>query len=163
MLTPIKICLSLCLLVPMLSQAETKAKPTDFFPECTSECGGIDWTTYEQCAKPPKKHAKVPALKNDPSYHHYRQQLIAAGWLALRTKPKPVDPEDADVWAGAELWKAGYKELEYCSGSGLAPCAFRFVDKEGNHLRVHTQGEESTEYQSEAGAASTEFLCAPAS
>lgn len=141
------------------SQANSRAKASDFVAECTSECGGPDWYAYEVCAEKPQQHAKLPALQAQSTYHIYRQQLLKAGWKALRVKPKPVDPKDPDVWNGAEFWKAGYKELESCAGTGVAPCAFRFMDKQGNHLRVITRGEEDPATKRYASVHDTQFVC----
>ena len=104
----------------------------------------------------PRRHAKLPAIK-DLTYHKARKKLLAAGWQPLKTK----SPTDSDISSGNGplFWSKGYVELEACSGTGVAACAFLFKDAYGNRLRVTTEGEELPREKSYAGVNGARFVC----
>lgn len=100
---------------------------------------------FAQTTKPaPTKAAKLPAIKG-MTYHKARKVLLAKGWKPVQTiesKDASTSPE-TKYGNGREFWKRGYVEVESCSGTGEAPCAFLFRDSKGRRLRVITKGEES--------------------
>src|SRR3954470_23450458 len=92
----------------------------------------------------PVKHAKLSAI-TEFTYHKARKMLLAAGWQPLRTKSfNEAADTDSDIafGSGRLFWRRGYVEVESCSGTGVASCAFLFKDAYGNRLRVTTAGEE---------------------
>lgn len=108
----------------------------------------------------PRRHAKLPVVK-DSSYHKARKKLIAAGWQPLRTKSDEQATSDPDVTSGNGplFWGKGYVELEACSGTGVAACAFLFKDAFGNRLRVTTEGEEVPNEKFYARVNGYKFVC----
>ena len=107
-----------------------------------------------QCA--PKKHAKVPNITNK-TYHQARKLLISNNWQPLRTLSANSTESDLGYGNAWGFWKKGYKEVESCAGTGLAPCVFNFKDVYGNKLKVYTEGEEMD--GSYAGVSSYSFSC----
>ena len=105
----------------------------------------------------PRRHAKLPFVK-DSTYHKARKKLIAAGWQPLRTKSSNETP-DTTSGNGPLFWQKEYFELEACSGTGVAACAFLFKDAYGNRLRVTTEGEELPEEKSYARVTGYRFVC----
>ena len=113
---------------------------------------------HKPCA--PRRHAKLPAI-TESTYHKARKKLLAAGWQPLRTKSlkdASVDPDIA-YGNGLRFWRKGYVEIEACSGTGVAACAFLFKDAYGNRLRVTTEGEELPRPKSYARVTGFEFVC----
>jgi hypothetical protein len=53
----------------------------------------------------------------------------------------------------------GYIELESCSGTGVAACAFLLSDRFGNRLRVTTEGEKVPKENAHAHINSFRFVC----
>ena len=108
----------------------------------------------------PKKHAKLPAI-TEMTYHKARKRLLAAGWQPLQTKHHNKADTDPDVQSGngPDFWRRGYSELEACSGTGVAACAFLFEDAYGNRLRVTTAGEEFPGEKIYARVAGFRFVC----
>lgn len=112
-------------------------------------------TTYAaQCI--PKKHANVPNI-TEKSYQQARKLLIQNKWQPLRTLSNNSTQEDLGYGNGWRFWKKGFKEVESCAGTGLAPCIFNFTDVYGNNLKVYTEGEESAQYK--AHVSNYEFHC----
>ena len=107
-----------------------------------------------------RKHAKLPAI-TELTYHKARKRLLAAGWQPLRTKSYNRVDTDPDIkyGNGRLFWKRGYVEVEACSGTGVAACAFLFKDAYGNRLRVTTEGEELPEQKAYAGVTGFRFVC----
>lgn len=109
----------------------------------------------------PAKHARLPAI-TELTYHKARKRLIANGWHPLQTKfflnEAEFDP-DIIFGNGPIFWKRGYKEVEACSGTGVAACGFLFEDAYGNRLRVTTAGEEHPKSKSHARVTSFRFVC----
>lgn len=120
---------------------------------CALLCGAI--VAQEKPCKP-RRHARIPAIK-DSTYHKARKKLLAAGWQPLRTKSSN-DP-DLSYGNGPVFWRKGYGEMEACSGTGVAACAFLFKDAYGNRLRVTTEGEELPEEKSYARVNGIKFVC----
>jgi hypothetical protein len=87
----------------------------------------------------PPASAQAPA--KPVSLSEARAELIREGWLPRETYGEFPDGlrwnEDGD--AGA-LYKAGFKEVEACSGTGANYCTFNYV-RGGKCLVLHTQGE----------------------
>lgn len=108
----------------------------------------------------PDKHAKLPAI-TELTYHKARKRLLAAGWQPLRTKFFNEADSDPDISSGNGriFWKRGYVEVEACSGTGVAACAFLFGDAYGNQLRVSTAGEELPKYKAYARVTGFYFVC----
>jgi hypothetical protein len=69
-----------------------------------------------------------------------------------------TDP-DIKYGNGPLFWRKGYVELEACSGTGVAACAFLFKDAYGNRLRVTTEGEEIPRLKSYARVSGVRFMC----
>lgn len=110
----------------------------------------------------PQKHAKLPAISS-LTYQKARTKLLSAGWQPLSTihHNKVVGHSDISYGNGAIFWKKGYKEIESCSGTGLAPCSFLFSDAYGNKLRVVTLGEEYPKQKAFARVDIYKFACDP--
>ena len=108
----------------------------------------------------PGRHARLPAIA-ELSYSRARKKLLAAGWQPLQTKSFNEADEDPDIKSGNGplFWKRGYVELEACSGTGVAACAFLFKDAYGNHLRVTTAGEELPKEKAYARVTGSQFVC----
>lgn len=105
----------------------------------------------------PVKHAKVPAIK-ESTYHRARKRLLAAGWQPVKTNRARTDP-DISYGNGPLFWRKGYVEIEACSGTGVAACAFLFKDRHGNRLRVTTEGEEVPRLKYYARVSGFKFVC----
>ncbi|HFX6520019.1 hypothetical protein [Acinetobacter nosocomialis] len=111
-------------------------------------------THADQCF--PKKHANVPNI-TEKSYQQARKLLIQNKWQPLRTLSNNSTQEDLGYGNGWKFWKKGFKEVESCAATGLAPCVFNFTDVYGNNLKVYTEGEESGQYK--AQVSHYEFHC----
>jgi hypothetical protein len=105
----------------------------------------------------PARHGKIPRVKGLP-YSRARKALLAAGWQPLKTNSSPSDA-NVSSGNGALFWRRGYIELETCSGTGVAACAFLFTDRFGNRLRVTTEGEELPKDKAHAHVNGTRFAC----
>jgi hypothetical protein len=124
-------------------------------------CGlttGIALAQDKPCC--PHRHAKLPAI-TELTYHKARKRLLAAGWQPLQTKSFNEDATDPDISEGNGklFWKRGYAEVEACSGTGVAACAFLFKDVYGNRLRVTTAGDESPKERAYARVTGFRFVC----
>ena len=108
----------------------------------------------------PARHAKLPAV-TELTYHKARKRLLAAGWQPLRTKSFNEADTDPDIsyGNGRLFWRRGYVEVEACSGTGVAACAFLFEDAYGNQLRVTTAGEELPKRKAYARVTGFRFVC----
>ena len=118
----------------------------------------IAWAQNRPCR--PARHARLPVIR-ELTYHKARKMLLAAGWRPLRThsyKKAGADPDIA-YGNGQLFWKRGYVEVEACSGTGTAACAFLFKDAYGNRLRVTTQGEELPKERAYARVTGFRFVC----
>jgi len=106
------------------------------------------------------RHARLPVIA-ELSYSRARKKLLAAGWQPLQTKSFNEADADPDIKSGNGplFWKRGYVELEACSGTGVAACAFLFKDAYGNHLRVTTAGEELPKEKAYARVTGSQFVC----
>ena len=108
----------------------------------------------------PSKHAKLPLILN-LTYHKARPKLLAAGWQPYQTihhNEARTDP-NTSYGNGQIYWKKGYREVEACAGTGLAPCAFLFKDAYGNKLRVTSAGEELPRHKYFARVTGYKFVC----
>ena len=108
----------------------------------------------------PRKHAKLPAI-TELTYHKARKRLLAAGWQPVRTKSFNEADTDPDISCGNGrlFWRKGYVEVELCSGTGVAACAFLFKDAYGNRLRVVTAGEEFPRQRAYARVTGFDLVC----
>ena len=108
----------------------------------------------------PHRHAKLPPI-TELSYSKARKKLLTAGWQPSQTKSLNEANEDPDISSGNGplFWKRGYVELESCSGTGVAACAFLFKDAYGNHLRVTTAGEQIPKEKAYATVTGFRFVC----
>ena len=108
----------------------------------------------------PSKHARLPVI-TELTYHKARKKLLAAGWQPFRTKSFNETDSDPDIayGNGRSFWKRGYVEVEACSGTGVAACAFLFEDAYGNRLRVTTAGEEAPKEKAYARVTGFRFIC----
>jgi hypothetical protein len=108
----------------------------------------------------PRRHARLPPI-TELVYSKARKKLLAAGWQPFQTKTFNEADEDPDIMSGngPVFWKRGYMELESCSGTGMAACAFLFKDAYGNHLRVTTTGEEMPKEKAYAIVTGFNFVC----
>ena len=105
----------------------------------------------------PARHAKVPAIAG-LTYPRTRRILLAGGWRPVKTNLSATDVNVA-YGNGPFFWRRGYIELESCSGTGVAGCAFLFKDRFGNRLRVTTEGEELPKYNAHTRVNSFRFVC----
>ena len=82
---------------------------------------------------------------NNLSYKEARAIVIREGWSPLQTLQEGSEDykQGAMSGNGPLFWNKGYRELQTCSGTGAAYCAFLFQNKNGDKLRVVTKGEES--------------------
>lgn len=105
------------------------------------------------------KTPKAPAVTG-MTYHKARKVILARGWKPYRSIPENEVATNTDIKSGngAEFWKRGYVEVEACSGTGEAPCAFEFRDAKGNRLRVITKGEENPKRKSFAIVSDVEVV-----
>ena len=108
----------------------------------------------------PRRHAKLPAI-TELTYHKARKRLLAAGWQPSQTKSFNEADGDPDIsyGNGRLFWRRGYVEVEACSGTGVAACAFLFKDAYGNRLRVTTAGEELPRQKAYARVTGFQFVC----
>ena len=104
----------------------------------------------------PRRHARIPAIKG-LDYYKARKRLFAAGWKPLQTKSS-IGP-GITTGNGPLFWDRGYREIEYCSGTGMGYCGFLFKDGYGNRLRVTTEGEERPREKLRAGVVGYRFVC----
>ena len=97
--------------------------------------------------KPAMRRVRVPRI-GGLSYDDARKKVLAAGWKPLMTREPDGSMADAAEGSpdldgnGRVFWSRGYVEVQNCAGTALARCAFNFVDKNGNRLKVTTAGEE---------------------
>ena len=124
---------------------------------CVVLCGNV--LAHEKPCKP-RRHGELPVVKG-LTYHKARKKLIAAGWQPVQTKSSDEAATDPDVISGngSMFWRKGYVELEACSGTGVAACAFLFKDAHGNRLRVTTEGEELPKEKFYARVSGYKFVC----
>jgi hypothetical protein len=78
------------------------------------------------------------------TYHEARPIIMAAGWSPLQTLEEGSENYNQSTLSGNGpiFWRNGYHELQTCSGTGSAYCAFLFQNKDGIRLRVVTKYEE---------------------
>lgn len=93
------------------------------------------------------------------TYHEARPLIIRAGWSPLQTLQEGTEDYEQGIMSGngPAFWSKGYHELQTCSGTGSAYCAFLFQNKNGDRLRVVSRGEEAEEYSSFAQVAGVRF------
>lgn len=118
---------------------------------------GSPLTNAKNCV--PIKHAKVPNI-TDKTYHQARKLLIGNQWQPFRTINVNTAKDDLMYSGnGWGFWAKGYKEVQDCAGTGLAPCIFNFKDVYGNTLKVFTEGEEIPKDKIYASVSRYEFQC----
>jgi hypothetical protein len=84
---------------------------------------------------------EVQLLKGTP-ISQVRAQLLKEGWVPVRIDKKDKDDgvrtKDADDVQ--EMFKAGYVEIESCTGADHEDCIFNY-QKNGQCLRIEAMGE----------------------
>ena len=125
-------------------------------------CGLITGIVIAQEDQPcqPQRHARLPPI-TELTYHRARRQLLAAGWQPLQTISNNEAATDQNIryGNGRLFWRRGYIEVEACSGTGVAACAFLWRDAYGNRLRVTTEGEELPRQRAYAIVTGFRFVC----
>lgn len=71
-----------------------------------------------------------------------RQFLIQNSWSPINSASGPLASADALGFRAEEVFEAGYREAVACSGTGAAPCTFRYRHPTGAILEVVTVGED---------------------
>lgn len=89
----------------------------------------------------PGGQLRIPVI-NGKAYDVARKLLIREGWQPNEKHWSYADDPNVQSGNGPIFWKRGYRELEACSGSGLAECRFEFIDPNERILFVVTEGEE---------------------
>lgn len=95
------------------------------------------------------------------TYHEARPIIIGAGWEPLQTLQEGTHDYEQGITLsgdGPKFWNKSYYELQTCTGSGMAYCAFLFQNKNGDRLRIVTKYEEHEEYSSFAKVAGYRFM-----
>jgi hypothetical protein len=110
----------------------------DILPGTTADLvrAGDDVSVTPPAAEEPVCNgtATVPAIEDLP-INEARTRLTRAGWT-----PVPGDPAQQGLGWAKDIAAAGVPEVEDCSGTGLAFCAFRYTGAAGE-LTVVTAGE----------------------
>ncbi len=108
----------------------------------------------------PAKHAKLPVI-SEQTYAQARKKLLVSGWQPVRSISDNAAGKDPNTayGNGQIFWKRGYREIEFCSGTGIAACGFLFRDVYGNRLRVTTAGEELPKQKTHARVTGYQFVC----
>lgn len=98
----------------------------------------------------PAMSATALALKKGEPFTQARQKILRAGWKPLETHTRMGgDGVMERTWSSAgDLFKAGFREVESCSGTGINPCNF-FYKKQKQCLRLVTVGEYLVEYHAQ--------------
>lgn len=104
----------------------------------------------------------LPDLLNikELSYHAARLIIMDTGWSPVQTLKEGTEDFEQGITLSGDgklFWGKGYHELQTCTGSGMAFCAFLFQNKNGDRLRVVTRGEEWEESSSFALVAGYRF------
>lgn len=107
----------------------------------------------------PKKHAAITKILNK-NYHQARKMLLANNWQPYQTVHYNRAAEMFTYGNGEIFYqKSNYFELEFCAGTGMAPCIFNLKDIYGNVLEVTTEGEEYPREKIYATVSSYQFSC----
>jgi hypothetical protein len=145
----------------------TRAFRSALLAVCIALCASCaierQYSDFTDNIKPcyPSVHSPVPNI-TDLAYDEARRQLLAAAWQPLQTKSNTASPDnDLDIHSGngPKFWDRGYYELQFCSPTGSALCAFLFTDVYGNHLEVITEGEEYPNENAHGVVTRYHFLC----
>jgi hypothetical protein len=111
-------------------------------PDMIRSYSGSEDTTKEACrtAVLNKKECQgLPIPQIDGlTYHKARLEIIASGWQPLQTNSNSEEL----LGQAYNFFNAGYREVEDCTGTGLAYCRFLFRDDCSNIIIVVTAGEE---------------------
>jgi hypothetical protein len=89
------------------------------------------------------------------SYGDARLKLIRQGWRPRVTALEGADGPEREWLTAGSFLALGYIEIELCSGMGLDPCIFNFINDDGQCLRAFTEG------GLEARVVSIERFCSP--
>ena len=110
----------------------------------------------------PASVSATALLKKGEPFSHARAKLLRDGWKPLETNLKMADGTPERTFGDArDIFKAGYREIEMCTGTGLNYCFF-FYTKHGGCLRLITQGEYLADYHAEPRVDSWSHQCPPA-
>ncbi len=94
-------------------------------------------------AAPAATAAARPEMPNivDLPFPTARQFLIQNSWSPINSASGPLANADRLGLRSQEMWDAGYREAVACSGTGAAPCTFRYRHPSGAILEVVAVGE----------------------
>jgi uncharacterized protein len=95
------------------------------------------------------RKAEVSSITRNGPYAQIRAKLIAAGWVPKSHIKAPVMADGSEDFMTMPAWNAGFLEVEFCSGTGINPCTYRFTDPTGNRLTVVAFGEDPPNQQIE--------------
>ena len=71
----------------------------------------------------------------------YREEVIKNGWTPRETYLPFGDGLEKSWGSALVFYRAGFREVELCAGTGVNPCTFNYV-RGADCLRVHTIGEQ---------------------
>ena len=105
--------------------------------------------------------SNIAGLRKGQPISKLRKLLGKHGWQPRVTYLKFGDEGYEHNFSTAGiLYKAGFHEVETCTGTGANPCIFNYLHKSGKCLRVFTTGEYSVgQYEPEVDDWS--FACPP--
>jgi len=96
-------------------------------------------STLTRIKKTPKSHPSLDGLVQGMRYSKARRVLLKNGWQATYSRWQDI-PE-----FGREhdfFYDKGWREVETCSGTGMAYCSFSYHDHYGNKLGIITEGDD---------------------
>lgn len=106
-------------------------------------------------------NATVPDLTKGQSISSARKSLIKHGWRPRVTYLRMNEEDYEHSWSDAGvMFKAGLREVETCTGTGVNPCIFNYHHKSGKCLRIITLGEYNAGHY-EPTVDSWSFECPP--
>ncbi len=106
----------------------------------TGQAEAVSAAPLPQSSPPSRQRPDVPNIVGLP-YPAARQFLIQNSWAPVNTSTNPKANSDLGFRA-EEMFDAGYAEAVSCSGTGAAPCLFRYQSPGGFILEVTTVGED---------------------
>ena len=93
------------------------------------------------------RKAEASSITRNGPYAQIRAKLIAAGWVPKSNLKAPVMADGSEDFMTMPAWNAGFLEVEFCSGTGINLCTYRFTDPNGNRLTVVAFGEDPPNQQ----------------
>jgi hypothetical protein len=137
---------------PLTAAAPTSSSPTVTSPANTPKNAqtnaGQEATANQNQSVSDKSDPNISGQLPIPkiygkTYDEARGILIKEGWQPNNRHQTHGDTVDVKSGNGPIFWEKGYWELDSCSGTGLAPCRFEFVDPSERILVIITEGEEA--------------------